>query len=102
MNTIKKVRSWITNRQPRTLKQLIKRLPVDYVEIFPFGQYKDHLVENVVKKDPNYIVWWDQTIKRLPIEPSIVKTANKNYKPYNRGDWWEYPEPHWDSHDQDW
>ena len=89
----------MTNRHPKTLKQLNERLPVDYVEIFPFGTHTDELVIEVVKTDPNYIVWWNQTITRLPIEPSIVKTAIKNYKPLNRGDWWTFPEGHWGQDD---
>jgi len=97
MNTIKKASRRLTSRQPTSLKQLNERLSVEYCEIFPYGIHKDHLVANVVKTDPNYIVWWNSIVIEFPIEPSIVKAAIKNYKHLPKAKWnWQFPEDRWD------
>lgn len=87
------------NNQPKTIKQLRNKLDVAYIDSFPYGKHKDQLVANVVKEDPNYIVWWNCSVKALPIDPALVKVAHRNYKPLKKSGHWVGcigPWDHWE------
>jgi len=87
------------DRQPKTIKQLNKRLDVSYAETFPFGKHKGKLVALVAKEDPNYVVWWNSSVTRFSIEPAVVLEARKNYQHRNSGGYWDFPEAYWDDGD---
>lgn len=84
------------NRQPKTIKQLNKRLEVEYIGTFPFGKHKDRLVADVVKSDPNYVVWWHETIRHCPLDKKHVDVAYVNYQRRQHGGYWTFPEAYWD------
>lgn len=75
------------NKHPKTIKQLNQRLHYEYIEIFPYGKHKGKRVEAVVTKDPNYIVWWADTIIDFRIDPKLVDTAWEHYKHLSANPW---------------
>lgn len=90
-------------RQPRTIKQLRDRLDNDYLEVFPFGKHKNKLVVEVVKEDPNYVVWWHETIERMPLDPKVVNKGYKNYRKLAKSGHWKGAIGDWDHWgDGDW
>lgn len=44
-------------------------------DFFPFGKHKCESIEDVAKKDPEYIVWFNDNIAHYHIEESVVKAA---------------------------
>lgn len=77
------------NKHPKTIKQLNKRLEPEYLEAFPYGKHKNELVEQVVVDDPNYVVWWSETIEgQPPIRPNIVAKARRNYRRLESSGMW--------------
>jgi len=85
------------SKQPRTIKQLNSRLSKDYTEIFPYGKHKNKLVADVVKNDPNYIVWWNAAVTAFPLHPKVVAIGEKNYRELPKGGHWKGCIGDWDS-----
>ena len=98
------------NKQPKTIKQLNRRLKHEYIEYFPYGRYKFRLVKDVAQEDPSYVCWWSSQIgKQFPIDPAIVSVAlleREHDQLFGRrgnlwrgaiGDW-----DHWGDFDDDW
>jgi hypothetical protein len=65
------------NRRPKTITQLKRQL--ETIEVFPFGKHKNELVADVVKVDPNYIVWWSKSIEDFPLDMRVVWDGIRNY-----------------------
>lgn len=88
------------SKHPKTIKQLDARLTKTTIDYFPFGKYKDHLVADVVKSDPNYIVWWAQVIEAHLLPKDIITEGLRNYHQLPSGNCWNgslHDWDHWDN-----
>ena len=83
-------------RHPRTIKQLNGRLDYAITEVFPFGKHKGQLAAEVVKTDPNYIVWWHETFRYLPLDIKVVNKGYKTYKHLSKAGIWKGSIGTWD------
>ena len=62
----------------KAIKHIIFKEDDEILDVFKFGRYKDHLISDVIKQDPNYIEWLlKQTWLDKTLRNKILETINK-------------------------
>ena len=76
--------------------------------VLTFGKYKEETVEEVLKKDPSYLVWaadnieWFELDKKIYNKAKRISTAEPKFSGWDEVDAYEktfgepYPGPWWD------
>lgn len=69
--------------------------------VFNFGKYKGLYVSDILADEPGYLIWLDENIDWLTIDPQLLKEANELYDATNEkdpahvadattDDWWNW------------